>query len=137
MYGSILRLYEQVLYGLSHFDCTELHSATDSLITYVLIVCTHVWLQQEAGAHLNAAKESLEKFIEKAKELSPRNIVPQIYITGGANETEKEKETFKERRDSICEFFFDEKLLGDVLFDVFIGSPNRIEIIIYWPRPEY
>ena len=83
----------------------------------------------------DAAKESLERFLEKAKGLSPRNIIPEIYVSGGGKASDPNGPLADCRQEAICDFLLLENLLGDVLSDVFTGSENRIEIIVYWPRP--
>ena len=82
-----------------------------------------------------AAKASLEKFLEKAKAMSPRNIIPEIYVSGGSKNGDPNSQAAKCRQEAICDFLLLENLLGEVLTDVFTGSENRIEIIVYWPRP--
>ena len=83
----------------------------------------------------DSAKASFERFLETAKGLSPRNIIPDIYVSGGFKNGDPSSATAKCRQDAICDFLLLEDLLGQVLTDVFTGSENRIEIIVYWPRP--
>jgi len=83
----------------------------------------------------DSAKASLERFLEKAKGLSPRNIIPEIYVSGGGKASDPNGPLADCRQEAICDFLLLENLLGDVLSDVFTGSENRIEIIVYWPRP--
>lgn len=83
----------------------------------------------------DSAKASLERFIDQVKGIAPRNIIPEIYISGGAPSTDPDDPTAQCRQDAICDFLLLENLLGQVLTDVFTGSPNRIEIIVYFPRP--
>ena len=83
----------------------------------------------------DAAKESLERFLEKAKGISPRNIIPEIYVSGGGKASDPNSPLAECRQEAICDFLLLEDLLGEVLSDVFTGAENRIEIIVYWPRP--
>lgn len=83
----------------------------------------------------DSAKASLERFIDQVKGIAPRNIIPEIYISGGSPSSDPDDPTAQCRADAICDFLLLENLLGQVLTDVFTGSPNRIEIIVYFPRP--
>ena len=82
-----------------------------------------------------SAKASLDRFLEEAKLLAPRNLIPEIYLSGLAGDSGAKADLEKCRQDAICDLLLLEEMLGAVLTDVFEGSPNRIEIIIYWPRP--
>lgn len=83
----------------------------------------------------DSAEASLQRFLEEAKGISPRNIIPEIYVSGGFKSGDPDSELAKCRQNAICDFLLLEELLGQVLTDVFTGSENRIEIIVYWPRP--
>jgi hypothetical protein len=83
----------------------------------------------------DSAKASLEAFLTKAKGLSPRNIIPEIYVSGGGKASDPNSPLADCRQEAICDFLLLEDLLGEVLSDVFTGAENRIEIIVYWPRP--
>lgn len=83
----------------------------------------------------DSAKASFEEFITKIKGLSPRNIIPDIYISGGSKNSDPNSPTAKCRQESLCDLLLIEDLTGDILTDVFTGSENRIEVIVYWPRP--
>lgn len=83
----------------------------------------------------DSAKASLEAFLEKAKGISPRNIIPEIYVSGGGKANDPNSLLADCRQEAICDFLLLENLLGEVLSDVFTGSENRVEIIVYWPRP--
>ena len=82
-----------------------------------------------------AAKASLQRFLDEAKGISPRNIIPEIYVSGGGKLNDPNGELAQCRQEAICDLLLLEELLGEVLTDVFTGSENRIEIIVYWPRP--
>lgn len=81
----------------------------------------------------DSAKASLDAFLEKVKLLAPRNLIPEIYMSGGGIGTGSD--LGDDRRDCLCEVFLDEAVYGNVLEGEFIGSVNRIEIIVYWARP--
>lgn len=81
----------------------------------------------------DSAKASLDAFLEKVKLLAPRNLIPEIYLSGGG--IGSGSNLGDERRDCLCEVFLDESVYGNVLEGEFIGSANRIEIIVYWARP--
>jgi hypothetical protein len=83
----------------------------------------------------DSAKASLEAFLAKAKGLSPRNIIPEIYVSGGGKASDPNSPLADCRQEAICDFLLLENLLGEVLSDVFTGAENRVEIIVYWPRP--
>ncbi len=83
----------------------------------------------------DSAKAYLEAFLEKAKGLSPRNLIPEIYVSGGGKANDSNSPLADCRQEAICDLLLLENLLGEVLSDVFTGSENRIEIIVYWPRP--
>ena len=83
----------------------------------------------------DSAKASFEEFITKIKGLSPRNIIPEIYISGGSKNSDPNSPIAQCRQESLCDLLLIEDLTGDVLTDVFTGSENRIEVIVYWPRP--
>jgi hypothetical protein len=83
----------------------------------------------------DSAKASLEAFLAKAKGISPRNIIPEIYVSGGGKASDPNSPLADCRQEAICDFLLLEDLLGEVLSDVFTGAENRIEIIVYWPRP--
>ncbi len=83
----------------------------------------------------DSAEASLQRFLEEAKGISPRNIIPEIYVSGGFKSGDPDSELAKCRQNAICDFLLLEELLGQILTDVFNGSENRIEIIVYWPRP--
>ena len=83
----------------------------------------------------DSAEASLQRFLEEAKGISPRNIIPEIYVSGGFKTGDPNSELAKCRQEAICDFLLLEELLGQILTDVFTGSENRIEIIVYWPRP--
>lgn len=82
-----------------------------------------------------SAKESFLRFIEKVKGVSPRNIIPDIYISGGYKESDPNGPLAQCRQEALCGVLLVEELLGEVLTDVFSGSEHRIEIIVYWERP--
>jgi uncharacterized repeat protein (TIGR02543 family) len=83
----------------------------------------------------DSVKASFEAFIRKIKGISPRNIIPEIYISGGSKNSNPDSPLAQCRQESICDFLIIEELVGQVLNDVFTGSENRVEIIVYWPRP--
>ena len=83
----------------------------------------------------DSAKASLELFLEKVKRISPRNIIPEIYVSGGGKAGNPNSPLADCRQEAICDFLLLEDLLGEVLDDVFTGAENRVEIIVYWPRP--
>lgn len=83
----------------------------------------------------DSAKESFERFIDKVKGISPRNIIPDIYISGGYKESDPNGPLAQCRQEALCGVLLVEDLLGEILTDVFSGSENRIEIIVYWERP--
>ena len=80
-------------------------------------------------------KQSFLKFIEEIQGLSPRNIIPDIYISGGSKNSDPNSPLAQCRQETLCGVLLVEDLLGEVLTDVFTGSENRIEIIVYWERP--
>lgn len=82
------------------------------------------------------ALASLERFLEKVKEMSPRHITPQIYITTSSNPYDDENtmtQLEKDRYENICESLVLENIDAEVITGVFTGSENVIEIIAYWP----
>lgn len=83
----------------------------------------------------DSARASFEDFISKIKGLSPRNIIPDIYISGGSKNSDPNSPIAQCRQESLCDLLLIEDLTGDILTDVFTGAENRIEIIVYWPRP--
>lgn len=83
----------------------------------------------------DSAKDSFLRFIEKVKGISPRNIVPDIYVSGGSKNSDPNSPMAECRQEAICGFLLVEDLLGEILTDVFTGSEHRIEIIVYWERP--
>ena len=66
--------------------------------------------------------------------LSPK-VNPEIYVSGGGKASDPNSPLADCRQEAICDFLLLENLLGEVLSDVFTGAENRIEIIVYWPRP--
>ena len=83
----------------------------------------------------DSAKASFENFITRIKGLSPRNIIPDIYISGGSKNSDPNSSLVQCRQNALCDLLLIEDLLGEILTDVFTGAENRIEIIVYWPRP--
>lgn len=80
-----------------------------------------------------SAKASLDAFLEKVKSLAPRNLIPEIYISGGG--VGSGSDLGDDRRDCLCEVFLDQEFYGNILEGEFIGATNRVEIIVYWARP--
>jgi len=80
-----------------------------------------------------AARDSLNLFLDKVREIAPRNLIPDIYISGGG--VGDPTTLGAERLDCICETFLDAEVYGNVIDGEFTGSPNRIEIIVYWAKP--
>ena len=83
----------------------------------------------------DSARASFEAFILKIKGISPRNIIPDIFISGGSKNSDPNSPIATCRQESLCDLLLIEDLTGDILTDVFTGSENRIEIIVYWSRP--
>jgi hypothetical protein len=83
----------------------------------------------------DSARASFEAFITRIKGLSPRNIIPDIYISGGSRNSDPNSPLAQCRQNALCDLLLIEDLLGEILTDVFTGAENRIEIIVYWPRP--
>lgn len=81
----------------------------------------------------DSSKASLELFLEKVKALSPRNLVPDIFISGGG--ISNGSDLGDDRLDCVCDLLLEEEVYGNVISGEFTGSPNRIEIIVYWARP--
>jgi hypothetical protein len=77
----------------------------------------------------------LKKFLKMVKEISPKQIEPVIYITGGApeNEPEVESTSAKDRRDSLCDIMINQDVLGQTVLGLFDGEEDEIEIFVYWP----
>jgi hypothetical protein len=80
-----------------------------------------------------SARDSLDLFLQKVREIAPRNLIPDIYISGGG--VGDPTALGSERLDCICETFLDAEIYGNVIDGEFTGSPNRIEIIVYWAKP--
>lgn len=81
----------------------------------------------------DAARVSFETFLEKVKEIAPRNIIPEIYISGGG--IGSGRELGEDRLDCVCNLLIEEEVYGSIVSGEFTGSPNRIEVIFYWARP--
>ncbi len=83
------------------------------------------------------ARESLElkKFLEYIKEISPKNIEPIIYISGGAPEGEAEvdSEEAKARRDALCDALLNQGIFAQTVPGIFSGPEDELEIFVYWP----
>jgi hypothetical protein len=79
--------------------------------------------------------KALKDCIKHIKEISPKNIDPVIYISGGAPEGEPETESpeAKERRDSICDMMLTQDLIAQTIAGIFMGPDDEIEIMVYWP----
>lgn len=81
----------------------------------------------------DSAKASLAAFLERVKEISPRNLIPEIYFSGGG--IASGSDLGDDRRDCLCELFLEEEVYGNVIEGEFTGTANRIEIIVYWAKP--
>ncbi len=82
------------------------------------------------------AQFELKKFLQEIKKISPKQIEPVIYITGGApeNEAEVESQSAKERRDSLCDIMLTNDILAQTVLGLFSGGDeDEIEIFVYWP----
>ena len=81
----------------------------------------------------DSAKASLLEFLDKVKAISPRNLIPEIYLSGGG--IGGRGILGDERRDCLCDLFLEESVYGNIIEAEFTGSANRIEIIVYWAKP--
>lgn len=81
------------------------------------------------------AQFELNKFLKMVKEISPKQIEPIIYITGGApdNESDLDSQSAKERRDSLCDIMLTNEIIGQTMLGLFDGEEDEIEIFVYWP----
>lgn len=77
----------------------------------------------------------LKKFLDHVKKISPKQIEPIIYITGGApeNEADVDSQSAKDRRDSLCDIMLTQEVLGQTMLGLFDGEEDEIEIFVYWP----
>lgn len=84
---------------------------------------------------VGTAAFELNKFLREIKEISPRQIQPVIYITGGApeNEPEVDSQSAKDRRDSLCDLMIKQDVIGQTVLGLFDGEEGEIEIFVYWP----
>lgn len=82
-----------------------------------------------------SAQFELKKFLEHIKEISPKQIEPIIYITGGSPEDEADvdSQSAKDRRDSLCDIMLTQEVLGQTMLGLFDGEEDEIEIFVYWP----
>jgi hypothetical protein len=81
----------------------------------------------------DSAKASLASFLDKVKEIAPRNLAPEIYFSGGG--IASGSDLGDDRRDCLCDLFLEEEVYGNVIEGEFTGTANRIEIIVYWAKP--
>lgn len=81
------------------------------------------------------AQYELKKFFEQIKKISPKQIDPVIYVSGGApkDEPEADSQSAKDRRDSLCSVMLNEEVYGQIVFGLFDGEEDEIEIFVYWP----
>ena len=81
------------------------------------------------------AQYELNKFLKEIKKISPKQIEPIIYITGGApdDEADVDSQSAKERRDSLCDIMLTNEILGQTMLGLFDGEEDEIEIFVYWP----
>lgn len=81
------------------------------------------------------AQFELNKFLKEIKKISPKQIEPIIYITGGApdDEADVDSQSAKERRDSLCDIMLTNEILGQTMLGLFDGEEDEIEIFVYWP----
>ncbi len=79
----------------------------------------------------------LKKFLKEIEKISPKQIEPVIFISGGAPEGEPEidSEEAKARRDAICDVLLTQDILAQTIAGIFAGEPDVIEIFVYWPVP--
>lgn len=77
----------------------------------------------------------LKKFINEMKKISPKQIQPIIYITGGSpdDESEVESQSAKDRQNTLCDIMLTEDLIGQTVLGLFDGEEDEIEIFVYWP----
>lgn len=82
-----------------------------------------------------SAELELKKFLEHIKEISPKQIEPIVYISGGAPEDEAEVDSpeAKERRDALCDVMLTNDILAQTIPGLFDGEEDEIEIFVYWP----
>ncbi|MGI9227144.1 MAG: MBG domain-containing protein [Candidatus Nanopelagicaceae bacterium] len=85
-------------------------------------------------------KDELEKFIEKAKKMSPENLDPVVFVSGGngsgspdPSDPEKVSQLADDRYNEICDLLLTMDLLAQKIAGAFTGPEDEIEIIIYWP----
>lgn len=86
-----------------------------------------------AACMSDSAKDSFERFLEEVRQIAPRNLIPDIYISGGG--VGGNSDLGEDRRDCICDLLLEEEVYGSIITGEFEGSPNRIEVIVYWARP--
>lgn len=77
----------------------------------------------------------LKKFLQEIKKISPRQIQPVIYITGGSpdDESQLDSQSAKDRRDSLCDLMINQDVIGQTVLGLFDGEEGEIEIFVYWP----
>ena len=80
-------------------------------------------------------QSELKKFLRMIKEISPKQIEPVIYITGGSpeNESDVDATSAKDRRDSLCDIMINQDVIGQTVLGLFDGEEGEIEIFVYWP----
>ena len=77
----------------------------------------------------------LKKFLKHIKEISPKNIDPVIYVTGGStdDESDVDSQDAEDRRNELCDLLLTQEVLAQLITGTFVGDDETMEIFVYWP----